>query len=204
MTDHPQLTREQELDLIRQWRDGNRRAGDTLYRYFLPFINKQAHRRGYMDFDDAVQIASIGFTRALMSFEEDRGCRFATHLKWAVRASYSDNRDPRYLKNRMEEVTIMDAPVNDDGATMADQLVEPSVPDYDRESVVRALVRELASLRPREKFVMVARMTGSTLETIGEHYGVSKERIRQIEAKALDTLRKRVPKGLKYYLEDEG
>ncbi|MEE8202403.1 MAG: sigma-70 family RNA polymerase sigma factor, partial [Alphaproteobacteria bacterium] len=50
----------------------------------------------------------------------------------------------------------------------------------------------LARLTPRERQIIAGRFLGDdpmTLAELGEVFGVSKERVRQIEAKALDKLR---------------
>jgi len=62
-------------------------------------------------------------------------------------------------------------------------------------------------LSPREQKILMMRFgledgRGRTLEEVGREFGVTRERIRQIEAKALAKLRKnRESKPLKDYLE---
>lgn len=60
----------------------------------------------------------------------------------------------------------------------------------------RWLGRALADLPERERRVLQARFFSGdqaiTLERIGEHMGISKERVRQLEAQALSRLRKRL------------
>jgi len=91
-------------------------------------------------------------------------------------------------------VLSLDAPVSDDTeATYADLHFEGSAqePDevHDREDV-SALVRlALATLRPREETILRLRFgfetdEGLTLQEIGDRLGVTRERVRQIEAKA--------------------
>ena len=60
----------------------------------------------------------------------------------------------------------------------------------------RALVAQaLETLDVRERQILIARQLTdepSKLATLGERYGVSRERVRQIEARALQKLRRRV------------
>jgi RNA polymerase primary sigma factor len=98
------------------------------------------------------------------------------------------------------EPISLDAPVGEDGdATLAD-LIE--APDQDNPLAAAAagelgkLVSEaLADLTPREQRILRMRFglggaSEHTLQEVGETFGVTRERIRQIEAKALEKLRR--------------
>ena len=98
------------------------------------------------------------------------------------------------------EPISLDAPVGEDGdATLAD-LIES--PDADNPLAAAAagelgkLVAEaLADLTPREQRILRMRFglggaSEHTLQEVGETFGVTRERIRQIEAKALEKLRR--------------
>ena len=57
------------------------------------------------------------------------------------------------------------------------------------------LAEALASLNARERMIIVERKLRDeprTLESLGQELGLSKERIRQLEAQALNKLRKRL------------
>ena len=73
----------------------------------------------------------------------------------------------------------------------------PSPEDSLLAAETSAIVNEvLGTLKPREKDILVERFEkGLTLEEVGNHHGLSKERIRGIESKALRKLRdkKRAP-----------
>jgi len=98
------------------------------------------------------------------------------------------------------EPISLDAPVGEDGdATLAD-LIE--APDQDNPLAAAAagelgkLVAEaLNDLTPREQRILRMRFglggaSEHTLQEVGETFGVTRERIRQIEAKALEKLRR--------------
>ena len=97
------------------------------------------------------------------------------------------------------EPASLDMPIGDDrDATLADLIKAPDAADPHEAaeaSALRGLVREaLAELTPREQHIMCMRFgigatTDHTLEEIGKTFGVTRERIRQIEAKALNKLR---------------
>jgi RNA polymerase primary sigma factor len=108
--------------------------------------------------------------------------------------------------SRVEQVLSMvqqpislDAPVGDDGdTTLGDLINAPDSVDPQAAAEVSALQRvvseALGDLTPREQRILRMRFgigdaTDHTLEEIGKEFGVTRERIRQIEAKALEKLR---------------
>ncbi len=100
----------------------------------------------------------------------------------------------------VQEPTSLDAPVGEDSdATLGDLIKAPDAVDPQavaEASALRNIVGEaLAELTPREQRVIRMRFgiggaTDHTLEEIGNEFGVTRERIRQIEAKALEKLRR--------------
>lgn len=63
----------------------------------------------------------------------------------------------------------------------------------EREKRHNQLAAALDTLRPRERQILIERQLSEapqTLEDLGVHYGVSRERVRQIEARALEKLTK--------------
>jgi RNA polymerase primary sigma factor len=99
----------------------------------------------------------------------------------------------------VQEPTSLDAPVGEDGdATLGDLIKAPNAVDPHtvvEASALQKIVGEaLADLTPREQRILRMRFgiggaTDHTLEEIGKEFGVTRERIRQIEAKALEKLR---------------
>jgi RNA polymerase primary sigma factor len=95
--------------------------------------------------------------------------------------------------------TSLDAPVGEDGdARLGDLIKAPDAVDPQaaaEASALRTIVGEaLATLTPREQRILRMRFgiggaSDHTLEEIGKEFGVTRERIRQIEAKALEKLR---------------
>lgn len=102
----------------------------------------------------------------------------------------------------------------DEASKIGDFLVDESTESPDsrvsQENLTEELEKILDSLRPRERDVLKLRFglndgNKRTLEEIGQLFGVSRERVRQIETRALNKLRKmcrnnRNIKGLKNYL----
>jgi RNA polymerase primary sigma factor len=116
----------------------------------------------------------------------------------AVRTGASAERVEQVLSMVQEPVSL-DLPVGEDGdTTLGDLLAAPNGIDAHAAVEASALARfvgeALAGLTPREQRVLRMRfgIGGSadhTLAEVGKAFGVTRERIRQIEAKALEKLR---------------
>ena len=99
----------------------------------------------------------------------------------------------------VQEPTSLDAPVGGDGdATLGDLIKAPDAVDpqavAEASDLQRVIGEALADLTPREQRILRMRFgiggpADHTLEEIGQEFGVTRERIRQIEAKALQKLR---------------
>jgi RNA polymerase primary sigma factor len=102
------------------------------------------------------------------------------------------------LKTAKDAISL-DAPVGDEEDTMLSDFVEDHVhPDPQEasitESLKRCLCRVMSSLTPREEQVLRMRYgievsCDHTLEEVGKCFAVTRERIRQIEAQAINKLR---------------
>ena len=119
----------------------------------------------------------------------------------------------KYLMTIVKEPVSIDQTINDEeDATMADLIADDTIvsPDVDiyRQEVSERVQNVLSTLDAREAEVISMRYGLSdnkpkTLEEVGLHFGVSKERIRQIEEKALTKLRHPMRAGmLRECLED--
>ncbi len=99
----------------------------------------------------------------------------------------------------VQEPTSLDAPVGEDGdANLGDLIKAPDAVDPHAAAEASALQKfvgeALADLTPREQRIVrmrfgIGEASDHTLEEIGKEFGVTRERIRQIEAKALEKLR---------------
>ena len=103
------------------------------------------------------------------------------------------------LMTIVKEPTSLDTTLTDDDeTTVGDLVADESVEDFNtsifQEEVTKTIQEVLLTLDPREQEVITMRygLKGTkarTLEEIGNHFSLTKERIRQIEEKALRKLR---------------
>lgn len=86
---HPLLTREQEIELSKRYRDtGDVRAAYTLVASNLRLVVKLAHEyhRNPLSLLDLVQEGNIGLMQAVKKFDPERGVKLASYAAWWIRA----------------------------------------------------------------------------------------------------------------------
>jgi RNA polymerase primary sigma factor len=124
--------------------------------------------------------------------------REATPEELAEKMELSEDKIRKVLKIAKEPIS-MDTPVGDDdesrlGDFIQDDNIESPIECATAEGLREATLEILATLTPREAKVLRMRFgiemnTDHTLEEVGKQFDVTRERIRQIEAKALRKLR---------------
>jgi RNA polymerase primary sigma factor len=143
-----------------------------------------------MNFFELVSDGNVSLMRAVEKFDYTKGNKFSTYASWAIIKNFArtipeeNYRLDRYVTGRDE---VLD--------TSGDQRRQAAV-EVDAAAGTRELVgKVLSRLTERERKVIMSRFgLGETaapqkLEDVGRSLGVTKERIRQIEARALDKLR---------------
>jgi RNA polymerase sigma factor (sigma-70 family) len=102
----------------------------------------------------------------------------------------------------------LETPIGDGDSSVADLIADPSADEPEAETADRArsteLLDALAKLQPRQRRVVIERfgldgVRPRTLEEVGRNLGITRERVRQLEARALRELRAVAP-GLELYL----
>jgi len=139
------------------------------------------------DFFELVSDGNMAMVRALERFDFARGRRFSTYATWAVTNDFARriprerNRRRRYLTGREE---LLQVAIDD-----RDGLAETEELDQFRQVAQTMLGR----LTEREQVIINRRfgLTGEkqTLDQLGKELGISKERVRQIESRAVNKLR---------------
>lgn len=141
--------------------------------------------------------------------------RVPTKQEIAYRLGLSVNKLTSLIKSAQSTISI-ESPANqkEDSTKIADYIVDESTitPDsrVSQENLFDDIRKMLSQLSPKERDVLILRYgldnngTKKTLDEIGSQYGVSRERIRQIENRAISKLKKlckntNLTKGLKNY-----
>jgi len=214
----PRLTVDEERALgARIRKDGDDTAVGRLVEANLRFVVSYAKRyRGHgVSFLDLIHQGNLGLIEAARRFDPTRNVKFITYAVWWIRESMMHvlaeqtrafSFPPRLfavLRHAGTDVSLSDEvwPTGADGAPrqIGDLLAQDDVPAVDDVLIHRAdldtLASALADLDGREREVVRLRFgldddEPLTLAAIGDRLHLTRERVRQIESKAKDKLRR--------------
>lgn len=115
------------------------------------------------------------------------------------------------MRSSSQRPTSLDAPINEDekasfGEVVADDKMETAYEHLAQKTTVEMLNELVADLDPRESAILRYRfgldgLDERTLEEVGKEFGVTRERIRQLQNIALIKLRKRLEERQKVFTE---
>lgn len=142
------------------------------------------------DFFSLVSDGNVSLIRASEKFDYGRGNKFSTYASWAIMKNFARS-IPDEFKHRDRFRTSLEELFSGQQDERPDQ--------YEQESAQRVRVQQvnhiLARLDEREQKIIISRFglnhsqEPQTLKEVGADLGVTKERVRQIEARALNKLR---------------
>jgi len=97
----------------------------------------------------------------------------------------------------MQDPVMLETPIGDDESTLADVIGDNSASPYseaERNKLTEEIIKVLHTLNPREEAVIRMRFgigaeRDHTLEEVGRHLSLTRERVRQIEEKAMRKLK---------------
>lgn len=142
------------------------------------------------NFFELVSDGNVSLLRAIEKFDFARGNKFSTYASWAIMKNFARTIPGEYRQRdrfRTSYDELFAATQENRGNPMVDERAQS-----DR---LEKIQRILAKLDEREQQIIIGRFgldhnrEPLTLKEVGAEMGVTKERIRQIEARALSKLR---------------
>jgi RNA polymerase primary sigma factor/RNA polymerase sigma factor len=151
------------------------------------------HVKPDQNFFELVSDGNLSLLRAVEKFDYARGNKFSTYASWAIMKNFARTIPGEYRQR-------------DRFRTSYDELFDltqekrsnPTIEENLQQDRISKIQRVLSRLDERERAIIVGRFgldhtkEPQTLKEVGEELGVTKERIRQIEARALTKLRQAV------------
>jgi len=141
----------------------------------------------YIDRDDLAQAATFALFRAAKRFDPTRGWKFSTYAtRSCIREAAQElERQTRRQTRKVAEVQWCQT---DYGCQ-----IDPAAPAAAEDTLeIAEAWAALDGLDPRERMVVVHRNDGVTCRQLGELLSLTRERVRQIELKAMVKLRTRL------------
>ena len=180
-----------DLQKVDELREGIKSTRDLLISCNQRLVYNQAKRHLALgeNIDDLVSDGNLSLMRAVEKFDYGRGNKFSTYATWAIMKNFARSipdgktHKQRYMTGH-EEVFEAKADVRTDEQEVL------ALAD-----AAKARVNSLLGhLDPRTRDVIRMRtgLEGSepmTLEQIGQHFGITKERVRQINVRGMKQLR---------------
>ena len=142
------------------------------------------------NFFELVSDGNLSLLRAVEKFDFARGNKFSTYASWAIMKNFARTIPGEYRHRdrfRTSHEELFSATEEERGNPIVEENLQ-----QDRESKVQRILRRLDD---REQKIIIGRFgldhsrEPLTLKQVGVELGVTKERIRQIEARALSKLR---------------
>jgi len=142
------------------------------------------------NFFELVSDGNMSLIRAVEKFDFGRGFKFSTYASWAIMKNFArsipdeKHRRERFVTGHEEVFDIAPDTRTDEHEILATQ-----------ERATHSVNRLLEYLEPREREIIRMRAglddhaKGMTLEEIGQQFGITKERVRQLNARAMKKLR---------------
>ncbi len=187
----PDEAQAQELDHVEHLLEQANRVKNEIVQANLRLVVSIAkrHLNGTHDLFELISDGNVSLMRAVEKFDYMRGFKFSTYASWAIMKNFARS-IPEQHQHRERYQTGWEELLDSAGS------VQPDEAESDQLAAVRGTVdRMLATLDDRECSILRRRFglddhgQPETLEQIGHRFGVSKERIRQLEARAMARLR---------------
>jgi len=187
----PAKVRVAELRKVEELQEGIKSVRDILIscNQRLVYNNAKKHLGTGENIDDLVSDGNLSLMRAVEKFDYGRGFKFSTYATWAIIKNFARS-IPDAKTHKLRYMTGHDDVFDAKADVRTDEQEVLATADAARTRVTRLL--DHLDPRTREVIRMRTGLDGSremTLEQIGQHFGITKERVRQINVRGMKQLR---------------
>lgn len=191
------LTAHEEQQLLDAACSGDVEARNSVIMNVYSIVRSTVGKRFVMsdsEREDAIQYVISVLCEKFHKFDVTRKLRFMTYANFWVRYALQQFMIKRQLIQFRENpvAVISIEPVSDGTECLRQEICAPnSSPAHDMELVddLTELKRVVDRLHPKDREVVIRRSQGEKLQSIADSLGLSRERVRQIELKALQRMR---------------
>jgi RNA polymerase sigma factor (sigma-70 family) len=188
----PTRAKTQDLDRVEELQDQANEVKELLINCNMRLVVSIAKRHVAVtdNFFELLSDGNVSLIRAVEKFDYFRGNKFSTYASWAIMKNFArsipeeKHRRERYVTGHEE---LFDAAP--DNRTDEAECLQSA------EQASHKVNRLLSLLDPREREIIRMRAgldsgsEGMTLEKIGEKLGITKERVRQLNVRAMKKMR---------------
>jgi RNA polymerase sigma factor (sigma-70 family) len=188
----PNRARTETLDEIESLQNQAQKIKEMLVSCNMRLVVSIAKRHSGQanNFFELLSDGNVSLLRAIEKFDYSRGNKFSTYASWAIMKNFArsipeeKNRRERYVTGHEELFELAEDKRTDEHEVVASA-----------EQATYKVNRLLQYLDPREQQIVRLRAglengnEGMTLEKIGQQLGITKERVRQINVRAMKKLK---------------
>ena len=187
----PAKARVIDLQRVDEFRQDIKAVRDVLINCNQRLVYNQAkHHLGPGEsIDDLVSDGNLSLMRAVEKFDYGRGNKFSTYATWAIMKNFARS-IPDGKTHKQRYMTGHDDLFESKADVRTDEGEILAAAEQARDRVTQLL--DHLDPRTREVIRMRTGLDGSeemTLEQIGQHFGITKERVRQINVRGMKQLR---------------
>jgi RNA polymerase primary sigma factor len=149
------------------------------------------HLQPGQNLDELKSDANLSLMRAVEKFDYSRGNKFSTYATWAVMKNFARSIPDEHTR-RGRYLTGTDEMFDAKADIRTDEQEVLAAADQAKARVARLL--NTLDQRTRDVIKMRTGLAGGeemTLEQIGQHFGITKERVRQINVRGMKQLREK-------------
>lgn len=188
----PGRARSSDLDAIERLQEEALVVKNQIIRANLRLVVSIAKRHvlGSVNFFELISDGNMSLMRAVEKFDYSRGNKFSTYASWAIVKNFARS-IPEENSHRDRFVTGHEEMFE----AAADNRTDEQELETAHKNLRQTVQGLLGQLDPRERLIIESRfgLGGNeecTLENLGRQLGITKERVRQIEARAQEKIRR--------------